>query len=73
MNKPAKSDRKGASADPASFDAELDAWAARNHEALEALVAEADAQLMRGERSVLDMERLIAEETARFLRPSPKA
>ncbi|KSB88712.1 hypothetical protein AS593_19965 [Caulobacter vibrioides] len=73
MNKPVKSVQQGAHVDPGLSGADLDAWAARNHEALEAIVAEADAQLKRGERSVLDIDRLIAEETSRFLQSSPKA
>lgn len=73
MNKPVKSVQQEAPVGSELSEADLDAWAARNHEALEALVAEADAQLERGEQSVLDMGRLIAEETSRFLLSTPKA
>ncbi len=71
MNKQSKPVAKGAPVDPELSGADLDAWLSRNGDALEVLVAEADAQ--DGERSVLDVEKLIAEETSRFLQVQRKA
>jgi hypothetical protein len=71
MNKPSKPFTKDVATDPELSGADLDAWLLRNEDALEALVAEADAQ--GGERSVLDVEKLIAEETSRFLQVQRKA
>ncbi|MEH0198519.1 hypothetical protein V7S57_13675 [Caulobacter sp. CCNWLY153] len=71
MNEPSKPFTKDVVTDPELSGADLDAWLSRNEDALETLVAEADAQ--GGERSVLDVEKLIAEETSRFLQVQRKA